>query len=79
MSDEVVQVWVRTEKGQVFGPLTPTSIELLLDNGVINGRVQVSLDGSNYVFPRRMPGIRMVFRKELWGEQVLPHNELDDV
>ena len=79
MSDEVVQVWVRTEKGQVFGPLTPTSIELLLDNGVINGRVQVSLDGSNYVFPGRMPGIRMVFRKELWGEQVLPHNELDDV
>lgn len=79
MSDEVVQVWVRTEKGKVFGPLTPTTIELLLDNGIIEGRVQVSLDGSNYVFPGRMPGIRMVFPKTLWGEQVLPPNELDDL
>ncbi|MBL8934112.1 MAG: DnaJ domain-containing protein [Archangium sp.] len=79
MSDEVVQVWVRNEKGQVFGPLSPSSVELLLDNGVIVGRVQVSLDGMNYVFPGRMPGIRMVFPKTLWGDQVLPHNELDDV
>jgi hypothetical protein len=78
MSDEVVQVWVRTEKAQVFGPLSPTSVELLLDNGVIAGRVQVSLDGVNYVFPGRMPGIRMVFPKELWGSEVLPHTELDD-
>lgn len=78
MSDEVVQIWVRTEKAQVFGPLAPTSVELLLDNGVITGRVQVSLDGSNYVFPGRMPGIRMVFPKALWGEQVLPHTDLDD-
>ncbi|MBM4779000.1 MAG: DnaJ domain-containing protein [Archangiaceae bacterium] len=79
MSDEVVQVWVRNEKGQVFGPLSPSSVELLLDNGVIVGRVQVSLDGINYVFPGRMPGIRMVFPKTLWGDQVLPPNELDDV
>jgi hypothetical protein len=78
MSDDVVQVWVRTEKGQIFGPLAPTSVELLLDNGVIGGRVQVSLDGSNYVFPGRMPGIRMVFPRALWGEQVLPHTDLDD-
>lgn len=79
MSDEVVQVWVRNEKGQVFGPLSPSSVELLLDNGIIVGRVQVALDGMNYVFPGRMPGIRMVFPKQLWGDQVLPHNELDDV
>lgn len=78
MSDEVVQIWVRTEKAQVFGPLAPTSVELLLDNGIITGRVQVSLDGANYVFPGRMPGIRMVFPKALWGEQVLPHTDLDD-
>jgi hypothetical protein len=78
MSEEVVQIWVRTEKGKVFGPLTPTTVELLLDNGIIDGRVQVSLDGSNYVFPGRMPGIRMVFPKTLWGEQVLPPNELDE-
>ncbi|MDX2008662.1 MAG: DnaJ domain-containing protein [Myxococcaceae bacterium] len=78
MSDEVVQVWVRTEKAQVFGPLSPTSVELLLDNGVITGRVQVSVDGVNYVFPGRMPGVRMVFPKELWGSEVLPHTALDD-
>lgn len=78
MSEEVLQIWVRNEKGKVFGPLTPTSVELLLDNGVIEGRVQVSLDGSNYVFPGRMPGIRMVFPKTLWGDQVLPPNELDE-
>ncbi|MBE2250566.1 MAG: DnaJ domain-containing protein [Myxococcus sp.] len=78
MSDEVVHVWVRNEKGQVYGPLVPTTIELLLDNGVIAGRVQVSLDGINYVFPGRMPGIRMVIPRPLWGDQVLPHTELDD-
>jgi hypothetical protein len=78
MSDDVVQVWVRTEKAQVFGPLSPTTVELLVDNGVVAGRVQVSLDGVNYVFPGRMPGIRMVFPKELWGDQVLPPTELDD-
>ncbi|MCA3015159.1 MAG: DnaJ domain-containing protein [Myxococcaceae bacterium] len=78
MSDEVVQVWVRTDQGKVFGPLTPTSVELLLDNGILTGAVQVSLDGANYVYPGRMPGIRMVFPRELWGDQVLPKNELDD-
>jgi hypothetical protein len=78
MSDEVVQIWVRNDKGQVYGPLTPTSVELLLDNGVLTGKVQASLDGNNYVYPGRMPGIRMVFPKELWGEAVLPHTELDD-
>jgi hypothetical protein len=79
VSDEVVQVWVRTDKGKVFGPLSPSSVELLIDNGLLEGRVQVSLDGSNYVFPGRMPGIRMVFPKPLWGEQALPPNELDEV
>ncbi len=78
MSDDVVQVWVRTDKGQVFGPLSPPSVELLIDNGVLLGRVQVSLDGSNYVFPGRMPGIRMVFPKQLWGEGPLPPSELDE-
>jgi DnaJ-domain-containing protein 1 len=78
MSDDSVKIWVKTEKGQVFGPLVPTSVELLFDNGVIEGFVQVSLDGSNYVSPGRMPGVRMVFPKMLWGPNVLPRTELDD-
>jgi hypothetical protein len=81
MSDEgqqTVQLWVRTEKAQVFGPLTATSVELLFDNGIIVGRVQVSLDGENYVFPGRMPGVRVIFPRELWGEPVVEGAALDE-
>ena len=77
MTDEAIQLWVRNDKGQVFGPLSPTSIELLLDNGIVQGRVQVSTDGSNYVFPGRAPGLRMIFPRELWGDVVVPGDELD--
>jgi curved DNA-binding protein CbpA len=72
-----VQLWVRNEKAQVFGPLTAASVELLLDNGVIVGRVQVSIDGNNYVYPGRMPGVRVFFPRELWGDVVVPGDELD--
>jgi len=77
MSDEPVQLFVRTDKGATFGPLTPTSVELLLDQGVVTGRVQVSLDGLHYVFPGRLPGIRMVFPRALWGEVIEPGEALD--
>lgn len=77
MSDESIQVWVRNDKGQVYGPLNPTSIELLLDNGIIQGRVQLSTDGSNFVFPGRAPGLRMIFPRELWGDTVVAGDELD--
>ena len=77
MSDEPVQLFVRTDKGATYGPLAPTSIELLLDNGVVTGRVQISLDGLNYVFPGRVPGIRMAFPRALWGDVVEPGDEAD--
>ncbi|MEW6434985.1 MAG: molecular chaperone DnaJ, partial [Myxococcota bacterium] len=77
MSDEAIQLWVRTDKGQVFGPLGPTAIELLLDNGILQGRVQLSTDGINYVYPGRAPGLRMIFPRELWGDTVVPGDELD--
>lgn len=74
---ELLQVWVRNDKGQVYGPLTPPSVELLIDNGVIGGRMQVSTDGVNYVFPGRVPGLRMIFPKDSWGETIVPGDELD--
>lgn len=77
MSDEGLQLWVRNDKGQVFGPLGPTAIELLLDNGIIQGRVQLSTDGLNYVYPGRAPGLRMIFPRELWGDTVVPGDEMD--
>jgi curved DNA-binding protein CbpA len=77
MSDLDIQLWVRTDSGQVYGPLGPNSVELLLDNGVIQGRVQLSTDGSNYVYPGRAPGLRMFFPRELWGDTVVPGDELD--
>ena len=48
MSDPV-QIWVRNDKGKVWGPLMPATVELLFDNALIPGRVQVSMDGANFV------------------------------
>ncbi len=76
MSD-TLQVWVRNDKGQVYGPLSPPSVELLIDNGIIGGRLQVSTNGENYVYPGRVPGLRMIFPKETWGDTVVPGEQLD--
>ncbi len=77
MSGEPLQVWVRNDKGQVYGPLSPPSIELLIDNSVIAGRMQISTDGVNYVFPGRVPGLRMIFPRDTWGDLVVPGEQLD--
>ncbi|MBL8910653.1 MAG: DnaJ domain-containing protein [Archangium sp.] len=77
MSEQQLQVWVRNDKGQVYGPLSPPSVELLIDNGIIGGRLQVSTNGENYVFPGRVPGLRMIFPRETWGEQIVPGDQLD--
>ncbi len=77
MSEQQLQVWVRNDKGQVYGPLSPPSIELLIDNSVIAGRMQISTDGINYVYPGRVPGLRMIFPKATWGDTVIPGDELD--
>lgn len=74
---ESLQVWVRNDKGQVYGPLSPPSVELLLDHGVIAGRLQVSTDGEHYLFPGRVPGLRVIFPRETWGEVVVEGEALD--
>ncbi len=67
MSDPI-QIWVRNDKGKVWGPLMPGTVELLFDNALIPGKVQVSRDGANYVYPARMPEVRDSFPQELWGD-----------
>ena len=67
MSDPL-QIWVRNDKGRIWGPLMPATLELLFDNSLIPGKVQVSLDGSNFVYPVRLPEVRDSVPPELWGE-----------
>lgn len=74
-SAEPLQVFVRNEQGKVWGPLTLQSVELLIDSGMIPGRVQVSKDGLNFAFPGRFPGIRRAFPRELWGEVIEPGDD----
>ncbi len=67
---EVRQYFIRNDKGTLWGPLTLPTIELLIDNGVIQGRLQVSEDGLNFAYPGRFPHIRDAFPRELWGDVI---------
>lgn len=68
METSPVQVFVRNHKGRVWGPLEPTTVELLVENGLIEGRIQISQDGVNFAFPGRFPELREYFPRELWGD-----------
>ncbi len=72
-----IHIWVRTQKGAVFGPLIPSTVELLIDQGAIQGPIQIALDGKDYMYPGRVPGIRMVIPRELWGDSALPEHPKD--
>lgn len=65
------ELWVRNDKGKVWGPLQPSTLEVLFDQGLIEGQVQLSTDGVNYVYPGRLPGARNAVPRELWGDVVL--------
>jgi hypothetical protein len=65
---EVRQYWVRNDKGTTWGPLTGATIELLIDSGAIQGKLQVSPDGLQFAFPWRYPEVRDAFPRELWGD-----------
>jgi hypothetical protein len=67
---EVRQYFIRNDKGTLWGPLTLPTIELLIDNGVIQGRLQVSEDGLNFAYPGRFPHIRDAFPREMWGDVI---------
>jgi tetratricopeptide (TPR) repeat protein len=74
---ELVQIFVRNDQGTVWGPLAPATIELLIDNGLLTGKLQVALDGVNYTFPGRVPKVRQYFPRELWGEAIAPGDDLN--
>ena len=69
---DVRQYFVRNDQGTIWGPLALPTIELLIDNGSIQGRIQVSEDGINFAFPGRFPHIRDAFPRELWGDVIAP-------
>ncbi len=69
---DVRQYFVRNDQGTIWGPLALSTIELLIDNGSIQGRIQVSEDGINFAFPGRFPHLRDSFPRELWGDVVAP-------
>ncbi|HCF62183.1 MAG TPA: molecular chaperone DnaJ, partial [Myxococcales bacterium] len=72
MSDEPRQYWIRNDRGKMWGPLTFATIELLVSNGLVPGRLQASRDGLNFLFPGRLPDLREAFPKELWGDSTEP-------
>src|SRR3954464_6857606 len=72
-----LRVFVRNDKGKVWGPLTPASVELLFDNGLIEGKVQVSLDGASYVYPGRLPDVRTFVPKARGGGVGGPGDDLE--
>jgi tetratricopeptide (TPR) repeat protein len=67
MADEPRQYWIRNETGTVWGPLTFATIELLVENKAMLGRLQASEDGLNFAFPGRFESLRDAFPRELWG------------
>src|SRR6218665_2570269 len=69
---DVRQYFVRNDQGAIWGPLELPTIELLIDNGAIQGRLQVSEDGINFALPGRFPHLRDSFPREMWGDVVPP-------
>src|SRR3954470_12926963 len=72
MDSELLQIFIKNEQGQIWGPLTPGTVELMLDNGIVKGKVMVSKDGLRYALPGRFPDLRDSFPRELWGVDVPP-------
>ncbi|HYX91574.1 MAG TPA: DnaJ domain-containing protein [Myxococcaceae bacterium] len=67
-ADAPRQVFIRTERGLRWGPLTPAVLELLVDNGHLEGRFQISLDGEHFDWPGQFPEIRDFLPRALWGD-----------
>ncbi|HUM13784.1 MAG TPA: DnaJ domain-containing protein [Myxococcaceae bacterium] len=71
------QIFVRNREGKVFGPIEPSTVELLIDGGVLQGLLQVSTDGESYALPYRFPELRDFFPRHLWGDDHRQEVELD--
>ncbi|HET9157414.1 MAG TPA: hypothetical protein VFN91_12145 [Myxococcaceae bacterium] len=71
------QIFVRNREGKVFGPIEPSTVELLIESGVLQGLLQVSTDGEHYALPFRFPELRDVFPRHLWGDDSRKDVQLD--
>jgi hypothetical protein len=71
------QIFVRNREGKVFGPIEPSTVELLIDGGVLQGLLQVSTDGERYALPYRFPELRDFFPRHLWGDDHRQEVQLD--
>ncbi len=71
------QIFVRNREGKVFGPIEPSTVELLIDGGVLQGLLQVSTDGESYALPYRFPELRDFFPRHLWGDDHRQEVQLD--
>ena len=71
------QIFVRNREGKVFGPIEPSTVELLIESGALQGMLQVSTDGEHYALPFRFPELRDFFPRHLWGDDERKEVELD--
>jgi len=71
------QIFVRNREGKVFGPVEPSTVELLIESGALQGMLQVSTDGEHYALPFRFPELRDFFPRHLWGDDGRREVELD--
>src|SRR5574338_610622 len=71
------QIFVRNREGKVFGPIEPSTVELLIESGVLQGLLQVSTDGEKYALPFRFPELRDFFPRHLWGDDGRRDVQLD--
>src|SRR5262252_7704765 len=72
------QIFVRNREGKVFGPIEPSTVELLIEGGVLQGLLQVSTDGEHYALPFRFPELRDYFPRHLWGDDSRKDVQLDE-
>ena len=49
------QIFIRNQQGLVWGPLSPETVELLIESGIVQGTVEVSRDGLSFTDPGRFP------------------------
>ena len=78
MTAAVPQIFVRNREGKVYGPIEPSTVELLIEGGVLQGMLQVSLDGEKYALPFRFPEVRDFFPRHLWGDENRREVPLDE-
>src|SRR5215469_15875967 len=71
------QIFVGDREGKVFGPIEPSTVELLIEGGVLKGLLQISTDGERYALPFRFPELRDYFPRHLWGDDSRQEVQLD--